>query len=66
MYKYIEVVHTTTGTVVKRIDVTGSSERQIEKVEMGLLRNMNLDSYHTNDAESESPLETEPKVTDKL
>lgn len=33
MYKYIEVVHTVSGTVVKRIDVTGSSERQIEKVE---------------------------------
>jgi hypothetical protein len=66
MYKYIEVVHTVSGTVVKRIDVTGSSERQIEKVEMGLLRNMNIDSYHTNDAESESPLELNPKISDKL
>lgn len=35
----------TTGEVVRRIDVSQKSERGAEKVEMGLLRQMDLDRF---------------------
>jgi hypothetical protein len=41
----LEVVSLETGKVVKTIDVSGKGERQVEKVEMGLLRNMDLERY---------------------
>ena len=41
----LRIVDMETGEVVKRIDVTGKSERQIERIEMGMLRNMNLERY---------------------
>jgi hypothetical protein len=60
--KYIEIIHSLTNTVVRRIDVTGSSERKIEQVERGLLINMNHNAYHTSEADSETELELNPKV----
>jgi hypothetical protein len=43
----IEVVEIATGKVVKVVDVAGRSQSQIEKIDMGLLRNMDLDRYST-------------------
>jgi len=34
---------------VKRIEVTGHAEHYIERVERGLLRNMNTDAYFVDD-----------------
>lgn len=34
-----------TGAEVKRIDVSGMSERQADRVEMGVLMQMNRDKY---------------------
>lgn len=40
-----------TGEEVRRLDVSGKSERDIERVEMGLLRQMNLDAYYLDHEE---------------
>ena len=58
MYKYIEIIETAKGNIVKRIDVSGKSERQADKVEMGVLRNMNLTDFFTKIVESETKLNT--------
>ena len=42
----LNVIHTETGEVVKVIEISGQSDRQIDLLEMGLLRNMNLVKYH--------------------
>lgn len=34
------------GEVVHEVDITGRSEREVERIEMGMLRNMNLDGYY--------------------
>lgn len=34
-----------TGEIVRRFDVTGKSERQIEKIERGALINMDTDRF---------------------
>lgn len=40
-----------TDETVKSIGLTSLSERYVEKVTMGLMRNMNLDSYYVDDSE---------------
>ena len=47
MKKYLEVVKSSTEEVVKSIDVTDSSDRYIEKMEIGLNINLNHDQYYT-------------------
>ena len=42
--KFIEVVHYDTGVVAYRSDVTDRSDRQIEKIQNGLLINLH-ESY---------------------
>jgi hypothetical protein len=52
----LEVVEIATGKVVHSVQVFGS-DRQVEKVERGLLRNMDTDKFFvrdTRDAESTS------------
>jgi phosphoribosylformylglycinamidine (FGAM) synthase PurS component len=56
MKKYLEITHNETGKVVKRIDVSISSERTIEKCAMGILMNMNIDEYHVHLNETEETL----------
>lgn len=34
------------GETIRRIDVSGKSESYINKAEMGLLRNMNIDKFY--------------------
>lgn len=48
MTKTLQVVELSSGKVVKTLDVRGRSEGYIDKCEMGLLRNMNLDAYSVN------------------
>lgn len=45
--KEIEVVRNTTGEVVHSVDCHAKPEYLAEKVEMGMLINMNRDEYHT-------------------
>lgn len=46
----LRVVEISTGKVVERIDVSGNSERYVEAVERGLLRNMNREEYCVEDS----------------
>lgn len=48
MYKYLEVKETGTPKVIFRMCVAGKSERTIEKIEKGMLINMDTEKYHTN------------------
>ena len=47
MNTYLEITEFSTGNVVKRIDVTGKSERTIDKIDDGLNINLNHDKYYT-------------------
>lgn len=40
-----------TRSVIEEIDVTGSSERRVEKIMMGMLINMNTEEYFVDDSE---------------
>lgn len=42
---FLVPTHVRTGEQAKRIDVTGESERMIEKITSGLLRNMSEDWF---------------------
>lgn len=48
-FNYLEIVRDSTGIVVKRINVSGKSERSIERTEMGVLMQMNRDEFHTRE-----------------
>jgi len=41
----LEVVEIETGKVVETVEVYDKPERMIDRVEMGMLRNMDLDRY---------------------
>lgn len=57
MFKYLEIVKKETNEIVKRMDITNQSERQIERIEMGVLMNLNVKEYHIKIATSETKLE---------
>lgn len=44
-----------TRSVIDTVDVTGRSERQVEKIMMGMLINMNTDEYFVDDSECVFP-----------
>lgn len=46
-FKYIEIVKDEFNVVVKRINVTGYSERRAEKIEDGFNFNLNHNKYTT-------------------
>ena len=45
MKQVIEIMEIETAKTIKEIDVTGKSERQIEKIEMGILRQLDRDRF---------------------
>ncbi len=55
MTREILVKHIKTGEVVKRIDVTGHSERMIERCMLGMLINMNQEDYRIEDTDWTKP-----------
>lgn len=57
MFKYLEIVKKETKEIVKRMDITNQSERQIERIEMGVLMNLNIKEYYIKIATSETKLE---------
>ena len=58
LFKYLEVKTWDDGGVVKRLDVSLKSERQIDAIDSGMNRNLNHDKYYTCDYESEVELDT--------
>lgn len=44
--KFLIVIHSKTKKVVKTVDITGKSDRQVDKLDCGLSRNMSLE-YRT-------------------
>jgi len=61
--KYIEIVRTQDNIVVKRMDVTGSGERSIDRIESGVNINLNHKEYMTRveEYDKEMPDSDEPK-----
>lgn len=49
--KEIKVVDISTGEVVRRIDVTGKSERGVESVLRGLLTQMDTEKFYAEEAQ---------------
>ncbi len=45
--KYIDIIEHSTGNVVEQIDVSGRSDRQVERVDNGININMNHEMYYT-------------------
>jgi len=45
--RYIRVIVSDTGEVVRMIDVTRTSERAIDRIENGLHRNLNHNRFYT-------------------
>lgn len=56
VFKYLEIKDWD-GGVVKRLDVSLKSERQIEAIDNGMNKNLNHDKYYTCDYESEVELD---------
>lgn len=48
--RFLEVVEIETGEVVHKVEVTGKSERNIERCEMGMLRNMDTERFFVRDS----------------
>ena len=56
-FKYIEIIKIEGREVVKRIDVSYQSERNIDKIQLGILRNMDTDNYTVCSISSKVKLE---------
>ena len=52
MYKYLEITRDSDGCIENRIDISNKSPRSIERIENGMLINLNHDEYSTNIIES--------------
>lgn len=52
MYKYLVVIMDSDGSLLKRIDVTNKSPRYIERIENGMMVNINQLEYSTDTIES--------------
>lgn len=53
MSRAIEVINMESGEVVHFIDVTGKSDRHVERAMDGMLRQMDLDRYSVRDTAEE-------------
>lgn len=49
MSRFLEIIEYDTGKCEKRIEVTGKSEREVERLERGMLRNLNRDKFYVAD-----------------
>lgn len=48
---YLRVKRLGDGTVISSIGINNLSERHVERVMLGLLRNMDTDNYYIDDSE---------------
>jgi hypothetical protein len=62
-FNYLEIVNDETGIVAKRINVTGKSERQVERTENGMMMRINMNDWHVRerDYDEAQPDTDEPK-----
>ena len=58
IFKYLEIKSYEDGKVVKRLDVTGQSDRSIDRVERGMNINLNHEAFYTFSYDSEYKLDT--------
>lgn len=56
MYSYIDIKKYENGEVVKRLDTTGKTDREITKIDNGLQHNLNHEVFYTFPFESEKQL----------
>lgn len=56
-FKYLEIIRYKGGEVVKRIDVTGKSQHNIDRIDSGMNMNLNHTDYYTCESEYESEQE---------
>ena len=47
LFKYLEVKEYSSGNVIKRMDLSDKSIRDIDKIEAGLNRQLNHEKYYT-------------------
>ena len=57
-YKYIEIIRYEDRSVVKRVDVSSKTERQIDVIWRGMNRNLNHEEYCTKEVVSDTELIT--------
>jgi hypothetical protein len=50
MKREVRVVRTATGVVDRVLDVTGKSDEMVKLVMIGLLRNVDRDTFHAEDS----------------
>ena len=53
MKRMLQIREIDTGDVVHELDVTGRSENSVERIERGMLINLNRDKYYVDDIEKE-------------
>ena len=57
MFKYIEIVEYGDNQVAKRMDVSHKSDRMIEKIEDGIMINLNHDEFYVQSVETDEKLD---------
>jgi hypothetical protein len=57
MSTYLEIVSIETNKVVKRLDLTGMSDRYTERTELGMLMTIDRDRFFVNENKTEDKLE---------
>ena len=53
MERKLQVVAIVTGEIVKELDVTGRSDRDVDRIMRGMLINMNREKYFVRDTKDE-------------
>jgi len=56
MKHYLDIIDYNTTKCVKRFDVTGQTERQIDKLDRGVNINLNHEQYYTQEHKSNEEL----------
>jgi hypothetical protein len=59
-HTYVEILRFDTDEVVHRVDVTGRSDRTIERVERGMNINLNRDEFYTETKAYDEPQPLNP------
>lgn len=56
MKKYIEITEDKTGEVIKRMDVSNKSDHAIERIQLGIMAQMDTEKYSVSEKESKTSL----------
>ena len=58
IFKYLEIKNLKDGKVWRRIDVSGKTDRTIEKIKIGMNVNLNLEQFYIVRCDSDVELNT--------